>query len=266
VPDIVGNIRVDEAWGSAQIMAAGHQIDPTYYGTFTTSGHPDSTWGWVIGAGAHLNLPFIWQGDYIEGEFNYTQGALRYLFHGQGENLNIVNGGNEAFGVASDCVFGGIAGAGPTAGSFGTNCELTTGWSGVLSYEHYWTPQWHQSFTGGFMQVNYSDFANDMLCALQSQTTGHGVGSAVFPALPGCDNDWSQWGVGSRLQWDVTKSFYLGVEVMYNQLNSAKSADGFVPVEAALGQPTLCATAVRCTVADQHNWAFTIRMHKDFLP
>ncbi len=32
-PDVVGNLRVDQAWGSAQIMAAGHQVNATYYGS-----------------------------------------------------------------------------------------------------------------------------------------------------------------------------------------------------------------------------------------
>ena len=32
VPDIVANLRVDQAWGSAQIMAAAHQVKPLYYG------------------------------------------------------------------------------------------------------------------------------------------------------------------------------------------------------------------------------------------
>ena len=31
-PDIVGNLRVDQAWGSAQIMGALHQVNMTYYG------------------------------------------------------------------------------------------------------------------------------------------------------------------------------------------------------------------------------------------
>ena len=30
-PDIVANLRVDQAWGSAQIMAAAHQVKPFYY-------------------------------------------------------------------------------------------------------------------------------------------------------------------------------------------------------------------------------------------
>ena len=31
VPDIVGNIRVDQAWGSAQIMGALHNVSARYY-------------------------------------------------------------------------------------------------------------------------------------------------------------------------------------------------------------------------------------------
>ena len=30
-PDVVGNLRVDQAWGSAQIMGALHQVNATYY-------------------------------------------------------------------------------------------------------------------------------------------------------------------------------------------------------------------------------------------
>ena len=30
-PDIVGNLRVDQAWGSAQVMAAAHRVNGQYY-------------------------------------------------------------------------------------------------------------------------------------------------------------------------------------------------------------------------------------------
>ena len=42
-------------------------------------GHPGDAWGWVVGAGLRLNFPMVAQGDYFQGEVNYTQGALRYL-------------------------------------------------------------------------------------------------------------------------------------------------------------------------------------------
>ena len=31
-PDIVGNIRLDQTWGSAQIMGAAHEVNADYYG------------------------------------------------------------------------------------------------------------------------------------------------------------------------------------------------------------------------------------------
>ena len=44
MPDIVGNLRVDQAWGSAQVMGALHQVNAAYYGngaaTLENSGNP----------------------------------------------------------------------------------------------------------------------------------------------------------------------------------------------------------------------------------
>src|SRR6185312_15391382 len=52
-PDLVGNLRVDQAWGSAQIMGAIHQVAGGYYGTSLTgavpNGHPQDKVGFAIG-------------------------------------------------------------------------------------------------------------------------------------------------------------------------------------------------------------------------
>ena len=40
-PDIVANLRVDQAWGSAQIMGALHQVNMQYYTLGLGRGHPD---------------------------------------------------------------------------------------------------------------------------------------------------------------------------------------------------------------------------------
>src|SRR6478672_3979670 len=48
-PDVVANLRVDQAWGSAQIMGALHQVNSIYYnGLGLTSGHPDDKLGFAI--------------------------------------------------------------------------------------------------------------------------------------------------------------------------------------------------------------------------
>ncbi len=59
VPDIVGNLRLDQAWGSLHFGAAAHEVHGTYYtSTDSSTGQPESTWGFaVIGAFELKNLP-----------------------------------------------------------------------------------------------------------------------------------------------------------------------------------------------------------------
>ena len=47
-------------------------------------------------------------GDYIQTQFNYTQGALRYVFQTPNSNHGINDGSQASFGVLSDGVFGGL--------------------------------------------------------------------------------------------------------------------------------------------------------------
>ena len=36
-PDVVGNLRIDQAWGSAQVMGAWHQVNASYYNPGNTT-------------------------------------------------------------------------------------------------------------------------------------------------------------------------------------------------------------------------------------
>src|SRR5215471_924347 len=86
-PDVVANLRVDQAWGSAQIMGALHEVNSLYYSTTGVSeltraaGHPDEKVGWAVGAGIKLNTPWLFnwlgsgQGDYFQTQVTYAQGA-----------------------------------------------------------------------------------------------------------------------------------------------------------------------------------------------
>src|SRR5262249_13480382 len=121
-PDIVGNLRVDQAWGSAQVGAAAHQGNAQYSPnnganphTAATnligvvlpegSGTPGNKWGWAAMAGLRLNTPWLlnWlgsgQGDYLQLQGIYTQGALRYImFNPSNNNWWIQNGFNAGYG------------------------------------------------------------------------------------------------------------------------------------------------------------------------
>ncbi len=309
-PDIVGNIRIDQTWGSAQIMAAAHEVNANYYGCtnvvssnsgalvscnfndgiavntlpggngngLSTTGHPDDEWGWVVGAGLRWNFPYFAQGDYFQAQANYTEGALRYMMQGNnGPNYGIERGGNFGYGLVADCVFGSDKTfvAGSTAGLSpinGTSCALTTGWSVNASYEHYWTPQFHESFVGSYLKVMYSSQANNTLCAFEGD--GFGAAAAVGSdalAHPGCNNNFDLWTVGTRVQYDFTKTLYIGVEVLYQHLDTATQSGGLLH-NTQLNPPSNGLFAVSqvggsaTQITDQNVWSATLRMHKDFLP
>jgi hypothetical protein len=277
--DIVANLRVDQAWGGAQVMGAAHQVNASYYtaaaaaGTAIVAplnGHPGDRWGWAAGFGLKVNTPFISTGDWFQTQFNVTQGALRYLFQTQGTtNYGKVDGVNEAFGIMSDCVYGG-----QIATATNTGCNLTSAWGFNAGYEHYWAPNWHTSLYGAWYEVKYNGQANAMLCEIAG--FGNGLTGSLAVAGPGCNMGWQTWGIGSRTQWDVTKTFYLGLEVLYSDLHSAKTGCGNVASAIVAGPGGCPGTAAGGnTVAfgnagllesDSHSWMVSVRAHRDFLP
>jgi hypothetical protein len=273
--DFVANLRLDQAWGSAQIMGAMHEVNASYYSSSNStsatlvpqSGHPGDQWGWAVGAGLKLNFPMIAQGDWFQAEVNATEGATRYLFFSQNTNWGMVRGNSAGYGILSDCVYGGNA---ATAGSE-TNCNLTSAWSVNASYEHFWAPNWHTTLYGAYAKVMYNTQSNNMLCAWENSglnaTTGM-VAGGLSAATPGCNNNWSTWGIGSRTQWDVTKTFYLGVEVLYSQLNSASiNSTGTIPTGTGLFSSAVGAAPGGITnVSNESNWMISVRAHRDFLP
>ena len=197
-------------------MGAIHDVNATYYldsGTSVgslASGHPDDKLGWAIGAGIKLNAPFIGQGDYFQAQVNYTQGALRYLFQTTQPSWIFNDSGNSAgFGPIADAVYGGvITGTGLAAA---TSLELTTAWNVNAAYEHFWSPRWRTSLYGGY--------ARSATAARQQPPLR--FRHERYRVTNGCDGDWQTWWVGSRTQWNVTKDFYMGLDVMYSKLQTA---------------------------------------------
>jgi len=221
--------------------------------------NPGDAWGWIVGGGVKLNNPMWGPGDYVQLQASYTQGALRYLNQTEGGgNYYMERGTNVGYGVLSDAVYGGTV-----AGANTTNLNLTTAWGFNGSYEHFWSPDWRTSIYGAVESVKYNSQANALLCAAEGQAnTAQAVAGANSIANAGCNNNFDFWAVGSRTQWNVTKSFYMGVDVAYGKIHSASSATGLNPV---FGSATAC-TAGACRVGDRDNWTARFRVHKDFYP
>ena len=58
VPDIIANLRLDQAWGFVGISAALHDASGAYYATpnVVNNGHPEDKYGWAMAGGAKFNL------------------------------------------------------------------------------------------------------------------------------------------------------------------------------------------------------------------
>jgi hypothetical protein len=272
-PDIVANLRVEGAWGAAQVMGALHQVNAQYYDDngnppVTTcgecAGHPGDKWGFAVGVGLKLNAPQIGPGDFFQSSVRYTEGASRYNFQNNNYNEGARHGDSAGYGVLSDAVFGGTLLAANTTG-----LQLTSTWAVNAAFDHNWNANWKTSVYGGYAEVNYNSTANAILCGLQGDANATGTFNATGTgstavALNGCDNDWSTWWIGSRTQWSVTKDFYMGVDVLYRHLDSANAADGRLPNAATPVSPSGAPLAF--FIDDQDALSVEFRVHKDFYP
>ncbi len=167
------------------------------------------------------------------------------------------DGASAGYGVMSDAVFGGTIGGGNNTG-----LNLTTAFGVAASFEHHWNPQWQTSVYGGYAEINYNTQANAILCSLQGGGNAVGFGSAAV-ATAGCNNDWSTWWVGSRTQWNVSKDFFMGVDVLYTTLQSATTFNNVLP---AVDQSAFQGGTRSLTVGDQDNLSVEFRVQRNFYP
>jgi hypothetical protein len=111
-PDLVGNIRIDQAWGSWLVAGALHVNRGGYYqgiglGTQNLGG-PDSKMGWAATTGFIWNLPMIAPGDRLSAGVVYSVGAVGYAsVTPSGSTWNRWNGSEYAIGWWEDAIYAG---------------------------------------------------------------------------------------------------------------------------------------------------------------
>jgi hypothetical protein len=135
-PDIVGNVRLDQAWGSAQVMAAAHQ----------TRWIQGDDWGYAIGAGVEIKLPMLGAGDTLKVVGVWSEGAVEYTGL-SGSPYGGIAGIGLGFGSAAVPAFVNGLDAGTAVGS------LTDASSVMVQYRHFWTPTVRSSFHAGYNEA-----------------------------------------------------------------------------------------------------------------
>jgi hypothetical protein len=231
-PDIVGNIRVDQAWGLFQISAAGHMINATYnsvglsglptgltggnvpFGPSEPSGHPDSKWGGSVMAALQIkNIP-TGAGDDFKIDVSYAKGDTKNVISTSGASPSFVmfGGTNRAayqsigFGVTTDAMYLPVF-----AGGDGS-LHLTTAWGVRGAFNHNWDPYWSTSFWGSYSSVRYDGTTKLAYCALYTASASTG-GIAGKSADYTCNPDFNIAQVGAVTRWTPVKNLTFSAEV-----------------------------------------------------
>lgn len=186
MPDVVANLRVDQAWGSAQLSGAVHQIIATNRVPNAALGFPyvDTEYGFAVQAGLKLNLPMLAPGDQLWLQAAYAQGANNYL--GLGGTL----GQNSVLTTLGDAY----------VDAFG-NVEKAEGYALTAAFLHYWTPQIRQAVFGTYGRVEYGNNVSTLPVA------------GVLPVGALTEITW--WQVGTNVTWSPVAGLDLGVEAIY---------------------------------------------------
>jgi hypothetical protein len=186
-PDLVGNIRIDQGWGSAQIMGALHHIHDKDGADIIVAAPPggsegeddDDELGWAIGAGASIKLGTMFQ---IDAEAGYADGALGYISNDPGG----------AGDFSTTCVI--------NAAGTATSCDNDTNnaWMIRAGLTGKFSPTVSAHLDGSFTSVNDEGAS---------------------------DNDYDLWAVAANVVWEPVSGLQIGPEVAYNNIDFDGPAD-----------------------------------------
>ncbi|ABE40505.1 conserved hypothetical protein [Rhodopseudomonas palustris BisB5] len=247
VPDIVGKIRVDQAWGLFQVSAAAHQIRASYYNpTLETTGHPDDKWGYAVLAALSLkNLP-TGPGDSINLDATYADGAIRYVIGGTSPN-NFSMFGNNALGAYQSIAIGSaVDGVFTTGGGI----ETTKAWGIRGAFNHNWTPQWSTSIFGAYSSVDFGGTGGALYTTgLRNAIGGNFTGTPNFNIAQ----------IGTRTAWTPVKNLTFSGEVIYTRID--QNYEGTTnAVNAGATKPTAAVYQFK----DQDTWTGALRVQRTF--
>jgi hypothetical protein len=233
IPDIVANLRVDQGWGSVQVMGALHQLRdygsaPGVGGAATIpTNRAGDKYGWAVGAGLRLNLDMLARGDQFWLQAVYSDGALDYAFGtaNQGGDRGTISGAGNLSGVNAtnnnirDAIVIG-------AGAPGSVISTTKAWSVAAGFRHFWTPALRSALFGSYTNIDQ-------------------------PLASTALNDIKYYTVGVNTVWSPVRNLDLGVEVVYHNLSNRTQA-GACPVFNG---------TVRCS---EGAWVGTFRAQRNF--
>ncbi|WOK18615.1 porin [Rhodopseudomonas sp. BAL398] len=241
IPDIVGRVRIDQAWGLFQVAAAAHQVRASYYNPASEiSGHPDDKYGFAVQAALSLkNLP-TGPGDSLNVSAIYTDGATKYVLFAGGPFVHY---------NSSDVAYQGLASLSNADGVFQTGGDIktVTAWGMNGAFNHNWNPYWTTSLFGSYTKVDFGDAAGIYAAALRSTVGGTVTGSPNYNIAQ----------IGTRTSWTPVKNLTFTGEVTYTNLD--QDFQGVTGIVTPAGKP-----AANYEFKDQQIWSGIFRAQRNF--
>jgi hypothetical protein len=245
-PDITGAIRVDQAWGLAQLSVAAHDMHSAYYGASEITGHPSDKWGFAIQGGLSIkNIP-TGPGDTINMNAVYTDGASRYNFQSLFPQTFFMYSGS-GNGAYQSLGFAGIADGTFTNGS-GIESVKTWGFRG--GYTHNWNPNWASAIYGGYAALQYGGAAKTTICA---------NAVALLGLTGGCNPDFAFSVIGVNTVWTPVKNLAFTADVNWTHLDQKYSGNITAPAVAGTAKP-----AATYELKDQNSVSALLRVQRNF--
>jgi hypothetical protein len=270
-PDVVANLRVDQPWGSAQLMGALHDASGSCVTTFCNGAgfSAGNATGYAFGGGLMFNLPWA-QGDQFWVQATWARGAASYL----GFNKFVANDVFAMYRNGGGAVFGPGAGIGSIGAGWAFDglfdgagsVALTQGFQINAAIQHFWTPALRTSVFGGVSSLDYDANATGTFCAGNAviapgsaAATGGATGATTVAGGGVCNPDFRIWQVGTRTIWSPVRNLDIGVEVLYTRLDQNFTGNFALPAAGSRA-------AGLYTARDQDTWSGVLRFQRNFWP
>ncbi len=251
VPDIVGQLRVDQAWGLFQASVAAHDNNPAYYGAAQTSGGPGGKWGWAGQLALSIkNIP-TGPGDTINLQGVYTNGATSYNIQDQ------------ASPAAAAAIYSGVTGVGygfapDSVYGPGGSLQLVSTWGMRGGFNHNWNPYWSSSVFGAYASVRYTGAAKAAMCGVGG-TVHTLIGARAGGNITVCNPDYNIGQVGANLRWTPVKNLTFTTEAVYTMLDQKYAGVAALAANTGIGKP-----AGPYTLKDQDTWTVMLRAQRNW--
>ncbi|MGX1323389.1 hypothetical protein AB7M17_006842 [Bradyrhizobium sp. USDA 377] len=252
-PNLVGMVRVDQAWGLFQASVAAHDNHVGYYGASEVTGHPDDKWGWAVQLALSIkNIP-TGAGDVINIQGVYTDGATRYNFQNLAGSTYAMYGSSNLAGAYGSV---GFATAPDTVFITGSQQETVKTWGFRGAYTHNWDPYWNTAIYGAYAQAQFGTLAKTTLCGVG----GAGGLLGGLAGVTGCNPDFAIGQVGIITRWTPVKNLTFSADLSWTHLDQKNSgtvttaATNIIPAKPAATYELKDQDTLVLLLRAQRNW------------